>query len=353
MKRKNDPRINAGSTSIKEYFILFFALAAFNGFHITILKYFEARGMVETNIQLVINILMAYVLITAAGITGFVAFVRHTSWSRPMRKLSEAAHKITEGDFSVRISPLRKDGKKDYIEVMFDDFNTMAEELQSIETLKNDFIASVSHEIKTPLAVIQSYAATLQNDALNTDDRHEYIKTIIEASQKLSTMVSNILKLNKLENQEIAPNAHPFDLSEQIRRCAVTFEEFWERKNISFDAELEETIVCYNEDMLEIVWNNLFSNAVKFTGPGGSIFINLKAQNGTAVVSIRDTGCGMDKTTQKHIFDKFYQGDTSHAQQGNGLGLALVKKTLELVGGSISVESEAGQGSIFTVFLKI
>jgi len=353
MKKEKDNRVNASYVSVKEYGILFFVFAFVNGFHMWIYLELLNSNIFETDIQFGINILMGFVLLAAALVTAFFGFFRYRFWLKPLRKLSVAARLIAKGDFSIRIDHQRKDRKKDFVEVLFDDFNCMAEELQSIETLKSDFIASVSHEIKTPLAVIQSYAATLQNDNLNTDERHDYIKTIIEASQKLSTMVSNILKLNKLENQEIVPRAQPFDLSEQIRRCAVTFEEFWERKNISFDAELEETTVCYNEDMLEIVWNNLFSNAVKFTGPGGSIFINLKAQNGTAVVSIRDTGCGMDEATQKHIFDKFYQGDTSHAQQGNGLGLALVKKTLELIGASIAVESELGQGSTFTVFLKI
>jgi len=352
MKSTKDPRINIGNASIKQYFQLFLVLAAFNGFHMWILNYFRERGMLETNPQLVINILMAYVLVAAGLITASIAVVSQISWSRPMWKLGEAARKVAKGDFSVRISPLRKDGKKDYVEVMFDDFNTMAQELQSIETLKNDFIANVSHEIKTPLAVIQSYAAALQNDTLAADARHDYTKTIVEASQKLSALVSNILKLNKLENQEIVGEALPFDLGEQLRRCAVAFEDLWERKNIRLELELEEVTVAYDEDMLEIVWNNLLSNAIKFTDPGGSIFITLKARDGRVLVSVRDSGCGIDKEIQKRIFDKFYQGDSSHAQEGNGLGLALVKRTVGLLGGTVTVESSPGQGAVFTVYLK-
>jgi signal transduction histidine kinase len=207
--------------------------------------------MVENNVQLVINVLMGYVFITAALLMIFLAAVRHLSWNRPMRRLSEAAKKIARGDFSVRIAPIRKDGKKDFVEVMFDDFNTMTEELESIELLKNDFIADVSREIKTPLAVIQNYAASLQNDALGPEERREYIKTIIASSQKLSGLVSNILKLNKLEHQEIAPAAVPFDLSEQIRRCTPAFEDIWEGKNITFDADLEDAVVCGDESLLE------------------------------------------------------------------------------------------------------
>ena len=213
--RKKDSRINAAYMSIKEYFLLFFAVAAVNGFHMMIYQEFVVRNMMETHVQLVINVLMGYVFVTATLLMLLTATVRHVSWSRPMRRLSEAARKIAQGNFSVRIEPLRKDGKKDFVEVMFDDFNTMAKELESIEMMKNDFISNVSHEIKTPLAAIQNYATDLQNDTLGPEERHEYVKTIIASSQKLSALVSNILKLNKLEHQGILPTALPFDLSER------------------------------------------------------------------------------------------------------------------------------------------
>jgi signal transduction histidine kinase len=270
-----------------------------------------------------------------------------------MRHLSEAAKKIAQGDFSIRIAPIRKDGKKDFVELMFDDFNTMAGELESIEMLKNGFIADVSHEIKTPLAVIQNYATALQNDTLGPKERNEYIKTIITSAQKLSSLVSNILTLNKLEHQEIPASALPFDVSEQIRRCALAFEDLWDRKNITFDADLEELTICSDEGMLEIIWNNLIANAIKFTAPGGFISLTLKRLAGFAVGRISDSGCGMDEETQKHIFDKFYQGDSSHSQEGNGLGLALVKKALGITGAKITVTSKAGEGTTFTVRLKI
>jgi signal transduction histidine kinase len=353
MKKKRDSRINVSYVSMKEYGLLFFVLSAFNGFHMTIYQMFVERGMLETNIQFVINALIAYVGITATLTMCLIGLVRYYSWSRPMRRIGDAARKIALGDFSVRIEPLRKDGKKDFVEVMFDDFNIMAEELESIETLKSDFIANVSHEIKTPLSVIQGYAAALQNDTLSADERGEYAKTIVEASQKLSVLVSNILKLNKLENQEIIPESRPYDLSEQLRRCALAFEELWERKSITFTADLDESTISYDEAMLEMVWNNLLSNALKFTGTGGRILLTLKAQDGFAVIAMQDSGCGMDEETKKHIFDKFYQGDTSHSREGNGLGLALVKKVIEIQGGSIAVESVLGQGSTFTVCLKV
>ena len=352
MKHTKDPRINAGYWSVKEYLFLAFAMVTLSGFHMMIFLSFFDRGMMQTNVQLVINVLGGFVLLMAALYMGIIAVIRHVSWNRPMRSVSNAAKKIARGDFQVRIPPSRKDGKKDFVEVMFEDFNTMAQELAAIETLKNDFIANVSHEIKTPLAVIQGYAAALQNEALSANERREYATTILEATGKLSALVSNILKLNKLENQEIMPEAQPFSLDEQLRRCAVSFEEVWERKNITFDAELDETTVCYDESMLEIVWNNLLSNAIKFTNPGGSIMVRLKNRDGGAVVLVSDSGCGMDEATQKRIFDKFYQGDTSHAQEGNGLGLALAKKIIELIDGTITVESSPGQGAVFMVRLK-
>jgi signal transduction histidine kinase len=339
------------------------AVAAANGFHMMIYQEFVSRGIVETHVQLVINVLGGFVLLTATLLMLITAAVRHVSWSRPMRRLSEAARDIARGDFSVRIAPLRKDGKKDFVEVMFDDFNTMAGELESIEMMKNDFIANVSHEIKAPLAVIQNYAMALQgelsphgqgpHDDLGPEERREYIKTIIASSQKLSALVSNILKLNKLEHQEISPAAAPFDLSEQLRRCALSFENLWEQKSITFEAALDEITVCYDENMLEMVWDNLISNAVKFTAPGGTISLSLKKLAGSAVVRISDSGCGMDEEAQKHLFDKFYQGDNSPSREGNGLGLALVKKVIDITGAKISVASKAGEGTSFAVRLKV
>ena len=353
MKQKKDPRINAGYVSIKEYLMLLVMVAGLSASHMLLIKFFIDRGMLETNIQLVINVIRASILVTATLFVAAMAFFRHVSWSRPLRAFGEATKKIAVGDFTVRIPPLRKDGKKDFVEVLFDDFNSMVKELSSIETMKNDFIANVSHEIKTPLSVIQSYATALQKDSLQTEERREYVQTIVEAAQKLTALITNILKLNKLENQGIFPKAKPFDLGEHIRRCAVAVEELWEKKGISFEADLDEICVCYDESLLEIVWNNLLSNAVKFTNPGGKIMVSLKAQAGLAVISVTDTGIGIDKNTQKHIFDKFYQGDSSRAVEGNGLGLALVKKTVELLDGTITVDSAPGHGSTFTVCLRI
>ena len=357
MKKEKDGRVNEKNLSIKEYSFYFFYLAAINGFHMWIYQTMEQKGMFETSMQTAINLLILYVMVTAALSTIIIASIRDRFWIKPIKKLSEAARNIARGDFSVHIPQRHKFERKDLFDVMIEDFNIMAQELASIETLKNDFIANVSHEIKTPLSVIQFYTSALQKGGMPENERMEYTQTILDATQKLSVLVTNILKLNRLENQEIMVKAAPFDLSEQVRRCSLAFADLMEKKNIYFEEDLDEASVSYDQNMLEIVWNNLLSNAVKFTNPGGAIFVSLKTERNSVQdfvqVAVTDTGCGIDEATQKHIFDKFFQGDTSHAQEGNGLGLALVRKTIDLLGGTVTVKSEPEHGSTFTVCLKI
>ena len=272
---------------------------------------------------------------------------------RPMRRLSRAMRAVAGGDFSVSVQPIHEKSKFDDMDIMFEDFNRMVQELGSIETMKNDFIANVSHEIKTPLAVIESYATALEHGDLTPARREEYAQTIATASRSLSTLISNILKLNKLENQEIVPAAKEYDLTRQLSDCALALEAAWEKKNLEFDAQLEERVmITADESMMELVFNNLIANAIKFTEPGGRIVLRQIEHGDTVDVVVADTGCGMDEETMRHIFDKFYQGDTSHSGEGNGLGLALTRRVLEICGGHIAVRSRPGEGSEFTVTLK-
>lgn len=347
-----DKRINTSFISLKGFLGVLFILATVNGCFVMI--YFAMLENGSASPDILVPSIMGYLGLMTLIVCAIIGINRHYSFGRPMRRLGEAARRVAQGDFSVRVAPLRRDGKKDHVEVMFEDFNKMTEELSTLETLKNDFIVNVSHEIRTPLSVIQSYAMALQHNAQSPERNAEYAKTIIAAAQRLSDLVTNILKLNKLENQEILPASSPYDLSEQLRCCALAFEDLWEQKGIVFTAEvLDGVIVEYDESMLELVWNNLLSNAVKFTETGGTIALRMNTEEGLAVISVTDTGCGMDEETGKHIFEKFYQGDTSRSQEGNGLGLALVWKVIRIVGGGITVNSKKGYGSTFTVCLPL
>ena len=222
-----------------------------------------------------------------------------------------------------------------------------------METLRTDFIANVSHELKSPLAVMQNYGTLLQQTDLPEEKRMEYAKAITDACRGLASMVTNILKLNKLENQTIYPEAKAYDLGEQLCECLIGFEDAWEKKGLEIDTDIEENIFVKSDpELLSLVWNNLFSNAIKFTNPGGSVSLRLKSEGAYAVIGVSDTGCGISQEAGKHIFEKFYQGDTSHATKGNGLGLALVKRVIDIAGGDIGVSSEIGKGSTFTVKLR-
>lgn len=290
--------------------------------------------------------------IVAAGLTLFTRRQIRIAYEEPLHRLGEATKKVSNGDFSVYVPPFNTPDKLDYLDVMIMDFNKMVEELGSIETLKTDFFSNVSHEFKTPLAVIQSNAELLNLENLPEERRREYAETILHATKRLSNLIMNMLKLNKLEKQAIKPMPQTYDLCAQLCECALQFEDRWEQKGIEFDAELEDRVMIRaDEGLLELVWTNLLSNAIKFTSAGGTVTLRQTSDDKEITVSVSDTGCGMNEETRKHIFDKFYQGDISHSTEGNGLGLALVQRILQLSDASILVESVEGEGSVFTVRL--
>ena len=271
---------------------------------------------------------------------------------RPVKKITDAAEKIMQGDFSVRITPLRGAGSESFNQII-EAINKMAEELSGTETLRTDFIANVSHELKTPLAVMGNYGALLQKPGITEEERVEYAKSISEASRRLAQLITNILKLNKLENQQIFPKAEEYDLGEQLCGCLLQFENAWEQKNLNIETDIDDDVrIRSDAELLSLVWNNLISNAVKFTPEDGTIGVSLKAESGYVTVAVSDTGCGIKPEVGQHIFEKFYQGDTSHATQGNGLGLALVKRVVDILNGEISVQSVYGQGTTFTVKIR-
>lgn len=332
--------------------VMFFGITGFlllaSGVH-TGLIVGMARWGVEMWLRPAVPIL--YWLAVSGGVTLFIVRMTHRTYEKPTQQLAAAARQVAGGDFSVYIPPVHSADKLDYLDVLILDFDKMVEELGSIETLKNDFAANVSHELKTPLAAIQSYAQLLQGSGL-APGQQAYADAILGSTRRLAGLVDNMLKLNKLESQKIAPQPHPYDLCRQLCDCALGFEAVWEEKQIEFEADLEETaLVMADESLLELVWNNLLSNAFKFTAPGGAVTLRQTSGAGGVTVTVADTGCGMRRETLRHIFDKFYQGDPSHATEGNGLGLALVRRILDLTDGTVTVESEPGRGSAFTVRL--
>lgn len=348
---KEDARIKINQFTWKEFALTYFVLLTLSAAQWMIYNEYIPFGRMPA--EYIFGMLGYWALVTAA-----FCLITHLQirkkFDTPMRRLSKAAKDVAGGDFSIYLEPAHRSDKLDYMDVMFEDFNKMVEELGSIETLKDDFIANVSHEVKTPLSIIRSYATALKKEGLSPELRNEYTDTIITASENLTILVSNILKLSKLENQEIVPVDEPFDLCRQLCDCALAFEAAWERKGIEFEADIEDrAMIRTDEGMLEIVWHNLLLNALKFTERGGKVTLKQTSDGDTVTVSVSDTGCGMDEETMKHIFDKFYQGDTSRSGEGNGLGLALVMRVIELAGGSISVKSEPGKGSAFTVRLNV
>jgi len=271
---------------------------------------------------------------------------RKLTVERPVKHITDAAQKIIEGDFSVRVKP---QGTQDFNRII-ECFNKMAEELGSVETLRSDFIANVSHEMRTPLAVMQNYGTLLQTPDLPEDKRIEYAKGVTQGARRMADMMTNILKLNRLENQQIYPQVTQFDLGEQLCECLLQYEQVWEQADIAIETDIADNVlVRADKELLGHVWSNLLSNAFKFTPAGGTVSVSLSATAHHATVTVSDTGCGMSREVGAHIFEKFYQGDASRASQGNGLGLALVKRVVDILHGEITVESAVGKGSAFTV----
>lgn len=268
---------------------------------------------------------------------------------RPMEKLNEASLQIANGDYSIR---LHYDGKIEEIENTINNFNFMVQELNSVEMMRNDFIGNISHEFKTPLAAITGYATLLQDVDLSAEERQTYIQKLFLSVEKLNDLTENILTLSRLENQSALPAPVQFRLDEQIREAIVVLEPKWNEKNTIFNIDLEELYYTGQKTMLFHVWQNVIGNAIKFSDPGGEVSVSLFRKENGLFVQISDNGIGMDERTQIHIFEKFYQGDTSHRSQGNGLGLAMCKEILNRCSGSITVDSKPGEGTVFTIQLS-
>lgn len=354
---KNEGRVKTILKWMNNY-VVFFLLVAFvisccTMLFVSILADNLQVTLTDENVATAAKLTFSNVILLSFIFTLIDAIRRKNTVERPVKKITEAAAKIVQGDFSVRIEPLRKIAADDTFNQVIDCFNKMAEELGSVETLRTDFIANVSHEMKTPLAVMQNYGTLLQAENLSDEKRIEYAKGVTDGARRMADMMTNILKLNRLENQQIFPQATEFDLGEQLCECLLQYESVWEKSGIEIETDMAEDVrVKADAELLSLVWNNLFSNAFKFTERGGTVSVSLLTTEHHAIVKVQDTGCGMTPEVGAHIFEKFYQGDTSHSVQGNGLGLALVKRVVDIMQGEISVESIVGKGTVFTVKIR-
>lgn len=296
------------------------------------------------------------VVLIALGIsyvtTVVASFFINRMFVRPMREVTNATKEIAGGNMDIQIN------KSNYhlaigteIETLMDSFNTMANELKSTEVFRNDFIHNFSHEFKTPIISIRGFAKQLEEGNLSKEQTIEYAKIIADESERLSNMSANVLLMSKLETQELITDKTEFSLDEQLRDCMLLYEGMWTEKNLSIEMELDEIKYYQSQDLLSHVWINLIGNAIKFTPDGGYIHVKCHKSGDTIWVTIEDSGIGMDEDTASHVFEKFYQGDKSHATSGNGLGLPLAKQIVTMLGGRITVKSKPGRGTTFAVSL--
>lgn len=295
---------------------------------------------------------MLSVIITSLLVGALLSIIISNIVLKPLNALISATKHIGQGEFSrkVEISWREKYSVKE-INQLINSFNQMADELQRNELFRKDFISNFSHEFKTPLVSIRGFAQQLYDGDLTPEQQKEFSKIILEETEYLSKLSTDTLLLTSLENSDIVTEKTEFSLDEQLRTCMLSLEPSWSAKDIEIDMELQEITYYQNASILSHVWNNLIDNAVKFTPKNGFIKVTCDKQKNGVIVKISDTGRGIEEDKLPFIFDKFYQCDQSHATKGNGLGLSLVKRIIDLCEGSISVESEVGKGTTFTVIL--
>ncbi len=293
-------------------------------------------------------IVILCIAVAIAAVAAVLSMVVSRVVLAPVTRLSEASQRIAKGEFDLE---LKYEGTIREYRATYDSFNVMTRELAAIETLRSDFIANVSHEFKTPLTTIEGYAQLLQAPDLSQEEQADCAQKILDSAGRLSALVSNILMLSKLEQQTGGVEKAPFRLDEQLRQVMVELEPVWGPKDLQLELDLPAVTYLGSESLLYHVWSNLIGNAAKFSPRGAPLRVTLTRQEGELVVAVADRGPGMTKDVQRHIFDKFYQGDPSRRQEGSGLGLPLAKRITQLCGGVMAVESTPGAGSVFTVTL--
>lgn len=302
------------------------------------------------DLNITINELGWILLFSLAVGTGGAFVVAHF-YVKPIKKLEKAMNEVSRGDYSQKLQTEKLRLRE--IKSLYENFNLMTKELSATEILQSDFVSNVSHEFKTPIAAIEGYASLLQDTSLGEEERAQYADRILMNTGRVSGLVENILLISKVENKAIRTEKTEFRLDEQIRKALILLEPKWSEKNMEPEAQLEEIRCRGDESLLMHVWVNLLDNAVKFSPAGGKIRLSLKKEGDAAVFSVTDAGSGIEEKSLSHIFDKFYQGDPSRKDQGNGLGLALVKRILDFSGGSVKAENLPEGGAKFTVTLPL
>lgn len=296
-----------------------------------------------------IELRLLYILIGGSVIGTILMITAGRYIIKPIKDITKATKEVSAGNFDIDLKIIREDE----IGELTNNFNKMAKELKNIEYLRKDFTNNVSHEFKTPIASIQGFTKLLKSSDLSEEERAEYIDIIIEETDRLSNLSSNILKLSSIENQEIIVNKKEFSLDEQIRKSVLILENRWSKKNIDFKFKLIPLKVYADEELLYQVWVNLLDNAIKFSNDNGKIEIKMYLNENIVDIEIKDNGIGIEESKKERIFEKFYQTDSSHSQDGSGLGLAIVKRIIKLSEGNIEVKSKIGEGTSFKISLPI
>ena len=346
---ENTERILPGKNRLTFYAVIFVLTVMAAAFVLTALIFviLNAVGVFRgTDLPVLgISVIALFVLVMlGAGISAAVSNI----FVKPLDELVRVMQVVAGGDFTVRVRERRNANP---LSKLCRNFNSMVDELSGIEMFRRDFINTFSHEFKTPMISIMGFARQLRDGDPTAEEQREYADIIISECERLTNMSQSILLLSKFESQNIVSDLTSFRVDEQIRHCILLFEKQWTAKRLDLTVDLEEATFTSNEEMLSHIWINLISNAVKFTPEGGRIGVALKKTDGGITVAVSDSGCGMDEETKKHIFDKFFQGDRSHSSEGSGLGLSVVSRILDLMNGTVEVESAPGEGSVFTVTL--
>lgn len=326
---------------------MFFTILVLVEFIVTIAFASFVQWVLESVLQITIPTTL-FLLLVGAFMGSAIAFMVNRIFFEPIQKLKDGMNDVSDGDFSVKIDT---NSSINEVKELYDSFDLMVKELSATEILQSDFMSNVSHEIKTPVNAIEGYAMLLESEEITPEEQQEYVEKILFNTKRLSELVGNVLLLSKIDNQAIPKNEKKFRLDEQIRQSIMQLETKWTEKDIELDVELERTEFIGNATLLIHVWDNLINNAIKFNNHGGTVKLRLSSDADRVTFTIEDNGPGVSEDAIKHIFDKFYQADSSHRQEGNGLGLALVKRIVDLYEGDIKAENLPDTGCRFTVVL--